>query len=170
MKIFGFFWRNKGSGNAAPLGKRGDAGFHITDLAEGVSVSLAIVCLLLGLMVTGFGQEGKPAALRVSSSAFSEGSPIPAKYTCDGEDISPPIKWDGAPPGTKSLALICDDPDAPAGTWVHWVLYNLPPNSTSLSENTPILETLPNGAAQGRNSFEKIGYGGPVPPGVKPHH
>ncbi|MBI2486098.1 MAG: YbhB/YbcL family Raf kinase inhibitor-like protein [Deltaproteobacteria bacterium] len=90
---------------------------------------------------------------------------IPKKYTCDGPNISPPLSWDSVPGGTKSLALICDDPDAPRGTWVHWVIFNLPANMNDLTENIPPQQTLPNGAKQGRNDFGKIGYGGPCPPG-----
>jgi Raf kinase inhibitor-like YbhB/YbcL family protein len=109
------------------------------------------------------------AKLAVISSAFDQGHPIPVKYTCRGEDVSPPIKWEGAPANTKSFALICDDPDAPGGTWVHWVIYNHPSDAPSLPENTAKSETLPNGAAQGRNSFQNIGYGGPCPPSGKAH-
>jgi Raf kinase inhibitor-like YbhB/YbcL family protein len=110
-----------------------------------------------------------PAKLTVTSSAFEPGQPIPAKYSCQGDDISPPLKWDGAPANAKSFALICDDPDAPGGTWVHWVIYNVPASAHALAENTPKSDTLPNNAAQGRNSFGNIGYGGPCPPGGKAH-
>jgi Raf kinase inhibitor-like YbhB/YbcL family protein len=103
--------------------------------------------------------------MEIKSSAFKEGTIIPGKYTCDNIDISPPLEWSRVPDGTKTLALICDDPDAPAGTRVHWVLFNLPGNTTELSENMPKLEVLKNGARQGRNDFGKIGYGGPCPPG-----
>jgi Raf kinase inhibitor-like YbhB/YbcL family protein len=89
---------------------------------------------------------------------------IPSKYTCDGEDISPPLQWDGAPDGTKSIALICDDPDAPMGTFVHWVLYNLPEETKELTENMPADKELPNGTRQGMTDFRKVGYGGPCPP------
>jgi hypothetical protein len=108
---------------------------------------------------------GKQMALTITSSAFEEGAMIPKQYTCDGADMSPPLSWSGVPEGTKSLALIADDPDAPMGTWVHWVLYNLPPDSTGLPENVPPEETLANGARQGLNDFKKFGYGGPCPPG-----
>ena len=103
--------------------------------------------------------------IKITSSAFKEGGMIPAKYTCDGADISPPLQWDTAPEGTVSIALISDDPDAPMGTWVHWVLFNLPGSTTSLAENVPTDKTLTNGAIQGTNDFRKIGYGGPCPPG-----
>jgi Raf kinase inhibitor-like YbhB/YbcL family protein len=103
------------------------------------------------------------ATLHVTSSAFVEGDPIPAKYTCQGEDLSPPLSWEGLPDGTQSIALICDDPDAPGGTWVHWVLYDLLP-VTELSEGIAPTELLPGGGTQGTNDFRRIGYGGPCPP------
>lgn len=102
--------------------------------------------------------------MKVISSAFSEGEMIPGKYTCDDINVSPPLEWSGAPESTKTFALICDDPDAPMGTWVHWVLFNLPANINELNENIPPLGKLPNGANQGSNDFRKIGYGGPCPP------
>ena len=103
--------------------------------------------------------------IKITSSAFEEGGMIPAKYTCDGADVSPPLQWDAVPQGSKSIALICDDPDAPMGTWVHWVLFNLPAETKELAENIPPVETLPNGARQGLSDFGRIGYGGPCPPG-----
>ena len=103
--------------------------------------------------------------MKIISSAFEEGAMIPKKYTCDGIDISPALEWSLVPDGTKTFALICDDPDAPMGTWVHWVLFNLPGDIKKLSENVPPLEVLTNGAKQGKNDFGKIGYGGPCPPG-----
>jgi Raf kinase inhibitor-like YbhB/YbcL family protein len=103
-------------------------------------------------------------AIHVESSVFSEGGQIPSRYTCDGRDISPPLSWSGVPEGTKSLALICDDPDAPGKTWVHWVLFNLPPRIKELPEGVPALETISGGGEQGTNDFRKIGYGGPCPP------
>ncbi len=103
--------------------------------------------------------------IKITSSAFEDGGLIPAKYTCDGGDVSPPLQWNAVPEGTKSIALICDDPDAPMGTWVHWVLFNLPSDAKELAENIPTEETLPNGAKQGVNDFGRIGYGGPCPPG-----
>ncbi|HEV8610659.1 MAG TPA: YbhB/YbcL family Raf kinase inhibitor-like protein [Thermoanaerobaculia bacterium] len=104
------------------------------------------------------------STLEVWSPAFPEGGAIPAKYTCDGKDVSPPLSWSGVPAGTKSLALICDDPDAPAGVWVHWVAYDLPASSTGFPEAVPPREEIPSGGRQGRNDFRKIGYGGPCPP------
>ncbi|MBD3307162.1 YbhB/YbcL family Raf kinase inhibitor-like protein [candidate division KSB3 bacterium] len=102
--------------------------------------------------------------IQLRSSAFTQGGMIPAKYTCDGQNISPPLEWDAVPGGTESLALIMDDPDAPGGTWVHWVLFNLPPDTKRLSEDLPPQEELAHGACHGINDFQKIGYGGPCPP------
>jgi len=102
--------------------------------------------------------------IKITSSAFADGGLIPAKYTCDGADVSPPLQWDAVPEGAKSIALICDDPDAPMGTWVHWVLFNLPAQAKDLAENIPPDKTLPDGAKQGTNDFRRIGYGGPCPP------
>jgi len=102
--------------------------------------------------------------IKITSSAFTEGGMIPAKYTCDGADVSPPLQWEEVPQGTKSIALISDDPDAPMGTWVHWVLFNMPADTKELAENIPPEETLRNGAKQGISDFGRIGYGGPCPP------
>ena len=103
--------------------------------------------------------------IKITSSAFAEGGMIPTKYTCDGEDVSPPLQWDAVPEGTKTIALINDDPDAPMGTWVHWVLFNLPADVKELAENVLPNKILPNGAKQGITDFRRIGYGGPCPPG-----
>jgi Raf kinase inhibitor-like YbhB/YbcL family protein len=108
-------------------------------------------------------------ALSLRSSAIESGSRISREYTCDGRDISPPLRWDNAPSGTRSFALICDDPDAPMGTWVHWVIYNIPPGSYQLPEAVPAKEKLESGAWQGSNDFGRIGYGGPCPPRGNPH-
>jgi hypothetical protein len=107
--------------------------------------------------------------IQITSAAFAEAQPIPNQYTCAGPDVSPPLAWSGAPAGTKSFALIADDPDAPVGTWVHWVIYSLPPTATSLAESTPPSRELPDGSKQGINDFGNIGYGGPCPPPGKPH-
>ena len=108
---------------------------------------------------------GKSMEIKITSTAFENGGEIPVKYTCDGDDVSPPLRWDGVPDGTKSLALICDDPDAPMGTWVHWVLFNIPPDVTGLPEKVPSQPHLENGAVHGINDFRNYGYGGPCPPG-----
>ena len=109
-------------------------------------------------------------AFEMSSSAFQEGKSIPQQYTGDGRNISPPLRWGDPPAGTRSLALICEDPDAPRGTFTHWVVFNLPAESRELAEGVPGEETLPNGTTQGTNDFGKVGYGGPKPPPGKPHH
>ena len=103
--------------------------------------------------------------IEIKSSAFEEGGIIPKKYTCDGADVSPPLSWTSVPEGTKTIALICDDPDAPMGTWVHWVLFNLLADVKELPESVPSEKNLDNGAMQGTNDFGNIGYGGPCPPG-----
>lgn len=110
-------------------------------------------------------EEGeKTMAITITSPAFDEGGMIPRKYTCDDKDISPPLKVDGVPDGAQSLALISDDPDAPMGTWVHWVLYNVPPDTKELPENMPSDEEMPSGARHGVTDFKNFGYGGPCPP------
>jgi hypothetical protein len=114
----------------------------------------------------------EPAKIELSSTAFEPGGPIPAKYTEDGEDVSPPLSWSGVPEGAQELALICDDPDAPspqrpaANPWVHWVLYKIPPDTQSLPEGIPKTASLetPPGTLQGKNSFHTTGYRGPAPP------
>jgi Raf kinase inhibitor-like YbhB/YbcL family protein len=109
------------------------------------------------------------AQIQLTSPAFTHGSAIPRVHTCDGEDLSPPLTWTGGPIERRSLALICDDPDAPRGTFVHWVLYNLPAESVELAQGIPTTPELPSGALQGRNDFGNIVYGGACPPPGKPH-
>ncbi len=106
-------------------------------------------------------------ALRTAD--FAHGASIPRTFTCDGEDRSPALEWSGAPTGTKAFALIADDPDAPAGTWVHWVIYNIPAAAHSLAGGVEKKEELADGSRQGRNDFRKIGYNGPCPPPGKAH-
>jgi Raf kinase inhibitor-like YbhB/YbcL family protein len=113
--------------------------------------------------------QGGAMSFQITSTAFSSGASIAKNCTCDGPDVSPSLNWTGAPAGTQSFALIADDPDAPAGTWVHWVLYNLPANATELPEGVKKQEQLPDGTLQGRNDFRKVGYNGPCPPPGKPH-
>lgn len=120
-------------------------------------VSFAIIFLLA------FGAASKEAVtmstFSIESSAFKNNSPIPKKYTCDGKDINPPLAIQNVPNGTRSLALIVDDPDAPVGTWVHWVVWNIDPGTREIGENS-----VPPGAVQGMNDFRKTTYGGPCPP------
>ncbi len=103
--------------------------------------------------------------MELKSSAFGYGQPIPTRYTCDGEDISPPLEWTDPPAGTRSFALIMDDPDAPVGVWDHWVLFNIPPETRFLPEGVPPDPDLAQGGRHGRNSWKRLGYGGPCPPG-----
>ncbi len=108
--------------------------------------------------------SGGGSMMQIMSSAFAEGQMIPRKYTCDGESVSPPLAWSGVPPQASSLALIVDDPDAPGGTWTHWIVFNLPASAAGLPESAAAGK-LENGAVQGTNSSRKAGYGGPCPPG-----
>jgi Raf kinase inhibitor-like YbhB/YbcL family protein len=103
-------------------------------------------------------------AFQLTSSVFAEGQPIPSLYTCDGEDISPPLAWSEPPIGVSSFALIVDDPDAPSGTWVHWVLFDVPSDVRRLPEAVAPEAELADGSRQGDNSWHKLGYGGPCPP------
>lgn len=135
---------------------------------------VACVFLLAGVFATGnpvFAvKEGVQAMnFEVSSTVFGNGAYIPKKYTGEGADVSPPLRWNNPPAAVKSFALICDDPDAPVGTWVHWVLFNLPPSLTDLPEALPKEGSLPNGARQGMNDFKRLGYGGPMPPRGSDH-
>ena len=108
-------------------------------------------------------------AFDLTSTAFKAGDAIPNKHTCDGADVSPPFAWTEPPPGAKSFALVCDDPDAPVGTWVHWVLYDVPGTSRQLLEAIDTKPTLADGSRQGTNDFKRTGYGGPCPPRGAPH-
>jgi len=108
--------------------------------------------------------------LKITSTAFEAGQPIPQQYTCQGENSSPPLQWEKGPDGTASYALIMDDPDAPAGTWIHWLAWNI--KDTELVTNQSqqaLVETAVGGMTQGQNSWKKPGYGGPCPPPGKPH-
>lgn len=128
---------------------------------------VALFLLMISAAVNG--QESKVISLTVASVSFSSGGEIPNKFTCDGEDVSPQIFWSGTPNGTQAFVLMVDDPDAPAGTWTHWVLYDLPASLKSLNEGLPTSDQLPDESKQGRNDFGKIGYNGPCPPAGRPH-
>jgi len=106
---------------------------------------------------------------KLSSPSFENGGEIPQKFTCSGADVSPELAWANPPGGTRAFALIADDPDAPVGTWVHWVVFDLPPQAVRLPENVTKVDEISGGGKQGRNDFRKIGYGGPCPPPGKPH-
>ena len=125
--------------------------------------------LVAATIIVASGAANSAEQLQLTSTAFTEGSPVPVEYTCDGKDTSPPLKWTGAPATTKSFALIVDDPDAPMGTWVHWVLFDLSPETSELKEGAGKSGSAEPGV-QGVNSFKKSGYGGPCPPKGKPHH
>lgn len=125
-----------------------------------------------GLLLTGVlgvpaiysAESGSPQKFILTSSAFQAGADIPRKYTCDGEDVSPPFRWENPPAGTKAFAMIADDPDAPGGTWVHWVIYDFSSETRELREAISKTEVIAGGAKQGINDFRKVGYGGPCPP------
>lgn len=126
---------------------------------------ISLTAVFTGNAGCGAHSEGGAAmTLKVTSPDFTAGGAIPKQFTCDGADISPALSWNDPPAGAQSFSLIADDPDAPVGTWVHWVLFDLPPNVRSLSQNVPKTGQLESGARQGMNDFDKIGYGGPCPP------
>lgn len=120
----------------------------------------------------GRAEDGQAVGWRLSSTAFEDGALIPADYTCSGKDTSPPLRWTDPPDGTVQLALICSDPDAPAGDWVHWVIYAIPANVRELPAGVAVTAKVPGpaGALQGVNDFEAIGYRGPCPPPGRDHH
>jgi len=127
-------------------------------------IAAGLVLFLAGsLMAQGVRME-------LTSSAFHEGGSIPSRYTCDGKNISPSLRWSGAPAGTKSFALIADDPDAPAGAWAHWLLWNLPASVKELDKGLPASPQLAEGTFQGKNDFGRNGYGGPCPPSGTHHY
>ncbi len=103
--------------------------------------------------------------MELSSQAFKHEGMIPSRYTCDADDISPDLQWQAVPDGVQSFALICDDPDAPMGTWVHWVYFNIPSSTHRLPEGVTPAQQPDQGGRQGTNDFQRIGYGGPCPPG-----
>jgi Raf kinase inhibitor-like YbhB/YbcL family protein len=110
-----------------------------------------------------------PATISLTSPAFAEGTAIPRRFTCDGEDLSPPLTWSEPPEGTRAFALVVDDPDAPGGTFTHWLVYDLPADARSLPEGVPAESELPGGGRQGENDFGRTGYGGPCPPRGEQH-
>jgi Raf kinase inhibitor-like YbhB/YbcL family protein len=128
---------------------------------------VAVLALVVGMAASGV--QPRREGFTLASPAFGAGERIPKVYTCDGSDESPALFWSGAPEGTRSFALICDDPDAPVGTWTHWVIYGIPAEQTKLHEGTPASPDLPGGVKQGLNSWKRAGYGGPCPPPGKPH-
>lgn len=153
----------------------GDAGRFIAGAGRARICPMLLMLVLLASCGGGVNPseelQARPAdSLHISSPAFRAGSEIPAKYTCKAENISPPLEWTAPPAGTKSLALITDDPDAPGRTWVHWVAYNLPVDLHGLREDTAKQPEISGGGLQGKNDFGEIGYDGPCPPPGKAHH
>jgi len=129
------------------------------------TLTAALVLLTASVLVA----KDSSGKLELMTTAFRPGGTIPAQFTCSGVNISPALSWNQPPPGTQSFVLIVDDPDAPAGTWVHWVVYNLSPSARHLPEHVPAGEAVANGGKQGINDFPMNGYGGPCPPPGKPH-
>ena len=144
-------------------------GVASADLVNGLGTILFCCALVALAAQLGAAENSGKESMELTSTAFTEGGAIPAKFTCDDKDVSPPLKWSGVPAGAKSLALIADDPDAPVGTWVHWVLYDLPATTTELPEDVSQSQYVAGGARQGLNDFRRLGYGGPCPPPGKPH-
>jgi Raf kinase inhibitor-like YbhB/YbcL family protein len=130
-----------------------------------MSVKTTVVVLLLATTLG----EAAMTEFKLSSPSFQNKQPIPAKHSCEGADTAPGLQWAGAPSGTKSFALICDDPDAPGGSWVHWVIYGISAGKAELPENVAKTDTVA-GMKQGMNDFGRVGYGGPCPPPGKAHH
>jgi Raf kinase inhibitor-like YbhB/YbcL family protein len=114
-------------------------------------------------------QGDRAMSFALTTTSFAKGGEIPKQYTCDGADVSPALNWNDAPAGTQSFALITDDPDAPVGTWTHWIIWNIPAKTVGLPEGVPKVEESGDGTRQGTNDFKRIGYGGPCPPAGKPH-
>ncbi len=121
--------------------------------------------LLILLSILLSGGAAMAQTIHVTSDAFREGEMIPAQYTCDGRNINPSLRWSGAPKETQSFVILSDDPDAPGGDWVHWVLYDLPPTINMVPEALPPHNVLVNNEKHGKNDFGRVGYGGPCPPG-----
>jgi Raf kinase inhibitor-like YbhB/YbcL family protein len=142
------------------------------------SITLAVISFVFYVLLTSTvwaesalrdGEKGGALAFTLSSPSFHNGEQIPKKFTCDGADVSPQLQWSSPPSGAQSFVLIADDPDAPVGTWTHWIYFDMPGQITSLPENVDKVEQPPSAGHQGRNDFRKIGYGGPCPPVGKPH-
>lgn len=149
--------------------------FQSSQVAPGkhrFSFALGILALITSVFLVKSMVMQPPDASRqmqLTSTAFKNMQPIPRDYTCDGKNISPPLSWSGAPTGTKSFVLIIDDPDAPGGTWTHWVVFNLPGDVSELAEDAAKSQFASGGAKEGLNDFKHVGYGGPCPPAGKPH-
>ena len=133
----------------------------ISQKGSGLMILFILLCTS---QMSSYSSDSIDYTMELSSPVFDEDGTIPVKYTCDGANISPPLKWSAGPEGTVTYAIICDDPDAPVKTWVHWVVFNLPAGLDSLPEHIPPVEILPDSSMQGRNDSRKIGYSGPCPP------
>jgi len=131
--------------------------------------NLAVAVALVSVVASISAAKDLPEKLELKTTAFPPGGTIPARFTCSGANISPALSWNQPPAQTQSFALIMDDPDAPAGTWVHWVVYNLPASTRQLPQRVPPGNTVAGGGKQGVNVFPSDGYGGPCPPPGKPH-
>lgn len=140
------------------------------DITPILKTLLLLYLLLLPVLSYSDSDQNRALTMKLKSTAFAAGAAIPMRFTCQGNDISPDLQWSGAPRQTRSFVLIVDDPDAPAGTWTHWLVWNIPPSSHALAANVPKEAKLRNGSWQGMNDFKRIGYGGPCPPPGKPHH
>lgn len=141
------------------------------ELSHRLPYLVLLLMLVPAFVACTFGEERAPASeenvplsIELSSPAFDPGNTIPVAYSCDGDNISPPLQWRNVPQGTQSLALIMDDPDAPGNAWVHWVLYNIPAQTSELPENVAPADSVPGGGSQGDNSWNRVDYGGPCPP------
>jgi len=134
-----------------------------------ILILLTFFCQLKAQQIS---RAGTPAIahLDLTSSAFQNGAAIPKRFTCQGSNVSPGLAWTGVTAKIKSLALVCEDPDAPNGTFVHWVIYNISPTEQGLAGSFPTIDPLPNGVRQGKNGADKVGYMGPCPPAGKIHH
>jgi Raf kinase inhibitor-like YbhB/YbcL family protein len=132
-------------------------------------LALVLICILSGCLVPGEGGGGV-SVLNVSSTAFAPNGQIPVMYSCDGANNSPPLSWSAPPQGAASIAVLVTDPDAPGGTFIHWVAYNIPPGTRGIPAGAPGKDILPAGSVQGTNDFGRAGYGGPCPPRGMPHH
>jgi Raf kinase inhibitor-like YbhB/YbcL family protein len=137
--------------------------------ARGIIETEMNMNLFTAALFLSYAVAGNITKLEIKSSAFQNGAKIPARYTCDSLNLSPSLSWTGAPAETKSFALILEDPDAPSGTFIHWVIFNIPKEKNGLGENVPKKELLADGTAQGKNGAGRTGYTGPCPPPGKPH-
>ena len=149
---------------------------HSSRFARSLCCAFLPLLLLLQVASCGGAEAGSaqahdpsPAGFRIESPAFKEGATIPVRFTCKGENVSPQLAWTNPPAGTRSFVLIVEDPDAPAGVWTHWVVYNLPAQTRAMDETAPKQPRLPDGGLQGVTSFGGVGYGGPCPPPGNAH-